>query len=97
MLGELPVDFGSRFVRHEPLLSWGTASTPLGRSPSTLDLVAEVGIYASYRHPAVHANLIIAPPADVRTDEPSIESVERIVHRVVGWIDSFLYQSGIDD
>jgi hypothetical protein len=28
MLGELPVDFGSRFVRHERLLSWGNGLNP---------------------------------------------------------------------
>src|SRR5918995_6270799 len=95
MLGELPVDFGWRFVRHEPLLSRG--ATPMGCSPSPLDLVAELGIHASYRHPAVHADLIIAPPAEVRTDEPSIESVERVAHCVVGGIDAFLDQSDIDD
>ncbi len=56
-----------------------------GPTYASLDLVAEVGIHASYRHPAVHAYLIIALPAAIRSDDevPLLKSLERVVHRVV--------------
>src|SRR5215213_1365459 len=55
-----------------------------GPTYAFLDLVAEVGIYAFYSHPAVRADLIIAPPAEIRSDEVLLlKSLERVVHRVV--------------
>jgi hypothetical protein len=66
-------------------------------TPVALDFIAQTRIYASYPHPAVHTGFIIAPPAEIRDDELPIETLERVVHRVVGWLDAFFEQPGVDD
>src|SRR5918995_644251 len=55
-----------------------------GPTYAFLDLVAEVAIHAFYSHPPVRADLIIAAPAEIRSDEVLLlKALERVVHRVV--------------
>ena len=89
------VDFVSPRFLASPLEDYSKRSSPpprrslaftgsCGPTYAFLDLVAEVGIYTFYSHPAVRADLIIAPPAEIRSDEVLLlKSLERIVHRVV--------------
>src|SRR5215203_5288801 len=84
--GEVYVSFrGSHSKRSSPPPRRSLAFTgSCGPTYAFLDLVAEVGIHASYSHPAVRADLIIAPPAEIRSDEVLLlKSLERVVHRVV--------------
>jgi hypothetical protein len=65
------------YVPGHVLRAWGPTYAFLG-------LVAEASIHASYGHPTVLTDLIIASPAAMPRDGTHLsKSLERIVHRIV--------------